>query len=58
MAVLAGYMTAYRAQPGEVLIREGDQGDFMLLIVSGRVDIYKDNARGERQLMTGVDAVT
>lgn len=52
--LLAGYMTVYNAQPGQAIIREGDDGDFMLLLISGTVDIYKNNAQGERQLMTSV----
>lgn len=52
--VLSGYMRVYRAQPGQSLIREGDDGDFMLLVVSGSVDIYKNSTQGESQLMTTV----
>jgi CRP/FNR family cyclic AMP-dependent transcriptional regulator len=52
--LLAGYMRVYRAQGGQALIREGDDGDFMLLIITGAVDIYKNNTQGERQLMTSV----
>ena len=54
IGMLAKYMRVYRAQAGQALIREGDEGDFMLLIVSGSVDIYKNSAQGERQLMTSV----
>jgi CRP-like cAMP-binding protein len=52
--LLAGYMAIYSAQPGQAIIREGDDGDFMLLIISGSVDIFKNNAQAERQLMTSV----
>ena len=52
--LLADYMGIYRAQPGQAILREGDEGDFMIFVVSGSVDIYKNNAQGERQLMTGV----
>jgi CRP-like cAMP-binding protein len=52
--LLAGYMQVYRAQAGQALIREGDEGDFMLLLIAGSVDIYKNNAQGESQLMTSV----
>ncbi|MCC7080995.1 MAG: cyclic nucleotide-binding domain-containing protein [Burkholderiales bacterium] len=52
--LLAAYMTIYNAQPGQAMIREGDEGDFMLLIISGAVDIFKYNTQGERQLMTSV----
>jgi CRP/FNR family cyclic AMP-dependent transcriptional regulator len=54
IGLLADYMRVYRAQGGQALIREGDEGDFMLLIISGAVDIYKNSAQGERQLMTNV----
>ncbi|MCC6534931.1 MAG: cyclic nucleotide-binding domain-containing protein [Burkholderiales bacterium] len=52
--VLAEYMRVYRAQAGQAIIREGDEGDFMLLVISGAVDIFKNNAQAERQLMTSV----
>jgi len=54
IAVLADYMEVYRAQPGDIIIREGDAGDFMLLIVEGDVDILKKGVRGEQQHMTSV----
>lgn len=52
----ASYLRVYRAQAGQAIIRESDEGDFMFLVVSGKVDIFKNNARGERQLMTSVGA--
>lgn len=52
--LLSDYMAIYSAQPGQAIIREGDEGDFMLLVMSGAVDIFKNNAHGERQLMTSV----
>ena len=52
IAVLAGYMTVYRAQPGEIIIRENDEGDFMVLIVDGEIDILKKSYRAEQQHMT------
>jgi CRP/FNR family transcriptional regulator, cyclic AMP receptor protein len=52
--LLADYMAIYNAQPGQAIIREGDDGDFMLLVISGAVDIFKNNTQGERQLMTSV----
>ena len=53
---LADYMGLYRAQPGETIIREGDNGDFMLLIVRGEVDILKKGFQREQQHMTSVGA--
>lgn len=54
IAILTDYVQTYRAQPGQVIIREGDAGDFMLLIIEGAVDILKKGARGEQQHMTSV----
>ena len=54
IAALADYMEVYRARPGEIIIREGDIGDFMLLIVEGEVDILKKGVSGEEQHMTSV----
>ena len=39
--VLAASMLLVRAAPGQVLIREGDAGDWMLLILKGTVDVTK-----------------
>ena len=52
--LLSGYMAIYNAQAGQSIIREGDEGDFMLLLIAGAVDIFKNNAQSERQLMTSV----
>jgi CRP-like cAMP-binding protein len=52
ISTLAGYMEVYRAQPGEIIIRESDEGDFMVLIVDGEIDILKKSQRAEQQHMT------
>ena len=52
--LLASYMRVYHARPEQLLIREGDLGDHMLLLIRGEVDIYKQNLMGEKQLMTSV----
>lgn len=54
ISILAGYMDVYRGQPGEIIIREGDGGDFMLLVVEGYVDILKRTMRHQQQHMTTV----
>src|SRR5688572_6366631 len=54
ISILAGYMDVYRSKPGEVIIRETDGGDFMLLVIEGSVDILKRGMRGEQQHMTSV----
>ncbi len=38
---LGSAMLLIRARPGQVLIAEGDRGDWMLLVLSGTVDVTK-----------------
>ena len=52
--LLGVYMRIYHAVPEQTIIRETDIGDYMLLIIRGEVDIYKNTLLGERQLMTSV----
>jgi len=54
-------MLLIRAQPGQVLIAEGDAGDWMLLLLSGTVDVTKttpangdDPDAGDNQSRLGV----
>lgn len=54
VGILASFMQVYRAQPGEVIIREGDPGDYMLLLTQGQVDILKKGHRSNEQHMTTV----
>ena len=54
VSLFAGYMRIYRAQPGQTIIREGDVGDYMLMIIDGEIDIYKTNLMAEQQHMTSV----
>jgi len=51
---LAAFMQVYRAEPGSMIIREGDVDDYMLLIIQGKVDIVKTDKRGVIQAMTSV----
>lgn len=38
---LAHYLICYRAEAGTEIIREGEEGDFMLLILEGEIEIVK-----------------
>lgn len=49
---LARYMRCYRAPPGTEIIREGENGDFMLLLLDGNVEIVKKDVRGLPQVMS------
>src|SRR5215216_6257009 len=52
--MLSQFMQVYRAEPGNMIIREGDVDDYMLLIIQGKVDIVKTDKRGVIQAMTSV----
>src|SRR6185295_14492415 len=54
--LLAHFMDVYRAEPGVDLIREGDGGDFMLMIVEGQVEVHKRDRWNTPQLLATVDA--
>lgn len=48
---LARYMRVYRAPAGTEIIHEGDDGDFMLLLLDGSVEIIKKDVRGLPQIV-------
>lgn len=51
LEALAGFMRCYRAPLGTEVIREGEDGDFMLLLLDGNVEIVKKDVRGLPQIM-------
>ncbi len=51
---LADYMQAYEAGKGTVLFREGQGGDFLCLIIEGKVDIVKEDIDGKRKTIAVV----
>jgi CRP/FNR family transcriptional regulator, cyclic AMP receptor protein len=58
ISILTGYMDVYRAQPGRLIIREGESGDFMLLIIEGAVDILKHGIRSEQYMTSAGPGMT
>ena len=57
--ILASSMLLVRAEPGEVLIREGDSGEWMLVLLSGTVDVTKSIApRSKDEELEGTDTPT
>jgi len=54
--LLAQFMAMYRAQPGAEIIREGEGGDFMLMLLEGRVEVLKRDRWNSPQLLSSVDA--
>jgi CRP-like cAMP-binding protein len=54
--LLAHFMAVYRAEPGAEIIREGDGGDFMLMVLEGKVEVHKRDRWNTPQLLAAVDA--
>ena len=51
---LTAFMQIYRAEAAQMMIREGDIDDFMLLIIQGKVEIVKIDSHRNLQPMTTV----
>ena len=54
--LLAHFMDVFRAQPGVEVIREGDGGDFMLMVLEGRIEVLRRDRWNTPQLLAEVEA--
>jgi CRP-like cAMP-binding protein len=54
--LLAHFMDVYQAPLGTEIIREGDGGDFMLMLVEGKVEVHKRDRWKMPQLIAVVEA--
>lgn len=46
---VARYLRAYTAKKGSVIFKEGEKGQFMCVVLEGRVDILKETQERERK---------
>ena len=53
---LSSYMTGYRAKAGDMLFGEGDDGDAMGLLLTGQIEVRKNDAVGVAQSVTHIVA--
>jgi CRP-like cAMP-binding protein len=44
--LLSDYLYAYRAKKGTVLFNEGERGQYMCVLIDGKVGIYKEDEAG------------
>jgi CRP-like cAMP-binding protein len=51
---LARYLQLYRAAPGVAILREGDPGDYMMLLFEGKVDVLKNDHQNRQKLVGAV----
>jgi len=54
--LLAHFMEVYRAEPDVEIIREGDGGDFLLMVLEGKVEVHKRDRWNTPQLIAVVEA--
>jgi CRP/FNR family transcriptional regulator, cyclic AMP receptor protein len=54
--LLAPFMVVYRAPPGAEIIREGEGGDFMLMVLEGRIEVHKRDRWNTPQVLASVEA--
>jgi CRP-like cAMP-binding protein len=54
--LLAHFMDVYQAPLGTEIIREGEGGDFMLMLIEGSVEVHKRDRWNTSQLIAVVDA--
>src|SRR5687767_11251818 len=54
--LLAHFMDVYGAGPGAEIIREGEGGDFMLMVIEGRIEVHKRDRWNSPQLLASVES--
>ena len=54
--LMSHFMRVYRAGPGQEIIHEGEQGDFMLLMIEGSVEVFKQDRWNTPKLIASVEA--
>lgn len=41
--LMSHFMQVFRAEPGMEVIREGEAGDFLMLLIEGRIEVFKQD---------------
>ena len=53
--LLGHFMQVYRAEPGIEIIREGESGDFMMMLIEGRIEVFKQDRWNAPRLIALID---
>ena len=53
--LMSNFMRVYRAESGIDIIREGDAGDFMMLLIEGRIEVFKQDRWNSPRLIAVLD---
>ena len=54
--LMSHFMEVFRAQPGIEVIREGEDGDFMMLLIEGRIEVFKQDRWNSPRLIAVIEA--
>ncbi len=52
LEILAKYLTHHAMHKASIIFEEGNPGDFMLIVIEGRISIYKSGEHGRQLLST------
>lgn len=52
--LLASYMSLYKAKDKDIIITEGEEGDYMLLVVEGNIDVLKQDTQHRMKHITSI----
>jgi CRP/FNR family transcriptional regulator, cyclic AMP receptor protein len=53
--LMCGFMQVYRATPGTEIIGEGESGDFMILLIEGRIEVFRQDRWRSPRLIALID---
>ena len=53
--LMSHFMQMYRAEPGMEILREGEDGDFMMLLIEGRIEVFKQDRWNAPRLIAVVE---
>jgi CRP/FNR family cyclic AMP-dependent transcriptional regulator len=51
IGLLSQFMQVYRTEPGVEIIREGETGDFMMLLIEGSIEVFKQDRSNAPRLI-------
>lgn len=53
--LMSNFMRIFRGEAGIEIIREGDAGDFMMLLIEGRIEVFKQDRWNAPRLIAVLD---
>jgi CRP-like cAMP-binding protein len=56
VSLLAEFMQVYRSEPGIEIIREGETGDFVVFLIEGRIEVFKQDRWNAPRLIALIGA--